>query len=623
MAHNEFHMLRKLLTELDDERNDIFLHIDKKTQFVDQNEITSWVHYSNVFFVKRRKVFWGTYSIVECELEMLAAAVKGNYHYYHLISGTDFPLKSQDFIHDYLEEEDSEFIDFHKEGDKGDLFLYKIKYYYPLLRYVGKGEFNGVGKRQDFLRFLKKQQWKLLECQKKIGIDRIKKYRNVSFYKGNQWFSITHDFAEYILSCKKMIKKMYRFSNGPDEIVVPTIALNSQYAGRVKKKSLRLIDWERGTPYSFINSDFDELTNSQAFFARKISYDEEPLLVNRLARKIHDNKKLEKKPLVSIVVPCYNVEEFLPKCVESLIGQTYINTEIILIDDGSTDRTGEIAKQFADEHNNIYYYHRGNGGLSAARNTGIDIAKGNYIAFVDSDDWVDCNYISKLYAAISDSDADISVCGYHKEEGESGIVSFDKTDVISPKRAMMILGDIYPKENVLLVIAWNKLYKTSLFSDLRYTEGRIHEDEFIAHRILGKADSIAVITDTLYHYRIREGSITATDNGQNIKHLDLLDAFNDRISYSKCMLYGDTLIYMLYTFVEGMKILMLKYSDEAIKNNKILDSFRSKSFEILFSNYAFLNKYLKIELLRSILKTKKYRDVVIRNNNEYELTEGK
>ncbi|MCR5670959.1 MAG: glycosyl transferase, partial [Butyrivibrio sp.] len=103
MAHNEFHTLENLLKALDDERNDIYIHIDKKAGNVDTDMLRGAVHRSGIFFIKRRKIYWGTLSIVKCELDLLSSATKEEYHYYHLISGVDFPLKSQDYIHDFLE----------------------------------------------------------------------------------------------------------------------------------------------------------------------------------------------------------------------------------------------------------------------------------------------------------------------------------------------------------------------------------------------------------------------------------------------------------------------------------------------------------------------------------------
>ena len=609
LAHNEFHMLKKLINELDDARNDIYIHIDKKARYVDENEISSWAEHSGVFFVPRRKIYWGTLSIVKAEIALLEAAVKRGYHYYHLLSGVDIPLKSQDAIHELLEDQNCEYIKYHSDGEDEDLFLYKLKYYYPLLKYVGKDDHKGPGKKKAFMRWLVMMQWRLLKLQERCRIDRTKN-RDMQFFKGDQWFSITHDFAEYIVSRRKKILKMFRLTNGADEFIMPTEAMNSAYSARVRNDSLRMIDWKRGMPYEFTESDEDELCSSDALFARKISYDKHPALVNNLISRLHQQELPSELPLISVVVPCYNIEAYLVQCLDSLVLQTYKNLEILLIDDGSTDRTSDIAKDYAAKHDNIQYYRRENGGLSAARNTGIDLSKGSYIAFVDSDDWVSEDYIEKLYDAIRVTGADVSVCGFVKEELEHDSRTFDNNSLISSHGAMRILGDIYPKENVLLVVAWNKLYRKEIFDNVRYPVGKIHEDEHFAHRYIKESDSVAVITDCLYHYRIRAGSITGPQRAQDLRHLDMLDALEERIEYSQNMMYGDIMNYMLYTYFEGLSLLLAGYNEEVLKGERLYGVFRKKALNIYLKYFNRLDSYQKITYLKQIIFIKKYRNTV-------------
>jgi hypothetical protein len=181
---------------------------------------------------------------------------------------------------------------------------------------------------------------------------------------------------------------------------------------------------------------------------------------------------------------------------------------------------------------------------------------------------------------------------------------------------MKILGDIYPKENVLLVIACNKLFRRSILEKIRFPEGRIHEDEFTSHRFIGAADSLAVTTAKLYHYRIREGSITSGEKKQDLRHLDYLDALRDRLEYSETMMYGDLLIYMLYTYYEGMKQLMVMYSDETISQKKLLRYFRERASAIYFKYFNDLDRYQKRDYLKLIIFTKSYRNTVLRLRKE-------
>ncbi|MBE5825473.1 MAG: glycosyltransferase family 2 protein [Butyrivibrio sp.] len=319
-----------------------------------------------------------------------------------------------------------------------------------------------------------------------------------------------------------------------------------------------------------------------------------------------------KNPLISVIVPCYNVEDYITKCVDSLVAQTYTNLEILLIDDGSSDRTPDLARQYAEQYDMVSCYRRENGGLSAARNTGLDISKGEFIAFVDSDDWVEPEYIEKLYESISNGNADMAVCGYKQEELSEETVTFDKEDVITAHAAMKILGDIYPKENVLLVIAWNKLYKRALFETIRFPENRIHEDEFCCHRIIGKTDFISVIPDVLYHYRVREGSITAADKSQDLRHLDYLDALSDRIQCVRKSHFEDLLIYMIYSYFEGMKQLLVRYTDETIRVNDLYPFFRRKAARMYLRCVFETDTYQKRDYLKLIISPKRYRDVVLR-----------
>lgn len=288
MAHNEFHMLKKLLTELDDERNDIFIHIDGKADRVDENDLKSVVKKSKVTMIPRMKVYWGHLSIVRCELRLLDAALEGHYKYYHLLSGVDFPIKTQDEIHSFFNEHDNEFVSYHTDGANGDYYYYKIKYYFPLIKFVGRGNFEDIGKlKKRILKRLGKWQEELLVFQEKKGIDRCRNDKKITYYKGDQWFSITDSFARFIVSNKKDIIKRYRMTNGPDEFFVPTLVMNSKFAGRVVNTSLREIDWDRGQPYEYTLEDLKMLECSDNFFARKLSYDKNPELVDALIEFLH------------------------------------------------------------------------------------------------------------------------------------------------------------------------------------------------------------------------------------------------------------------------------------------------------------------------------------------------
>ncbi len=233
-------------------------------------------------------------------------------------------------------------------------------------------------------------------------------------------------------------------------------------------------------------------------------------------------------PLISIVVPVYQVEKYLKKCIESIIGQTYKNIEIILVDDGSTDGSGELCDKYMEKDNRIIVFHKDNGGLSSARNVGIDHARGEYIAFVDSDDWIDSRYVEILYNNIKDKQCEVAQCAHWDVCSEELSYSAQKTEAIvfSPKELAYAYHSIELWQSIL---AWNKLYKTSLFKDIRYPEGKIHEDEYISYKVLWEANKIAVTYTKLYYYRHRENSIKTTK--YSYKRLDVHGAYIERAKF--------------------------------------------------------------------------------------------
>lgn len=250
------------------------------------------------------------------------------------------------------------------------------------------------------------------------------------------------------------------------------------------------------------------------------------------------------KPLISVIVPIYNVEKYLPRCVESILGQTYENLELILVDDGSTDRSGEICDTYLKKDKRIKVLHKANGGLSDARNAGIEIAHGKYFSFVDSDDYIAVNMLERLYDGAISENADLTICGFQAVD-ESG------TPIVNMSSAGLRSGS-YDKLDIFresgysdgwnYIVAWNKLYDQKLFNAVRFQKGKLHEDEFIFHWILDQCEKIVVLEEKLYYYLQRAQSIT-TDN-YSIRRLDAVEANLLRCKYyqkrgmKEC--FGDT-----------------------------------------------------------------------------------
>lgn len=214
------------------------------------------------------------------------------------------------------------------------------------------------------------------------------------------------------------------------------------------------------------------------------------------------------KAKLSVIVPVYNVEKYIHRCIDSIISQTYADMEIILVDDGSTDKSGKICEEYKQKDNRVVVLHKENGGQSTARNVALDIAKGDYLAFVDSDDYIEKDMFSAMMSEFAISDVDIVVCGYKVINERSGTeeVMADATGLYPGYViARDILVDKFPKS-----FAWNKLFKKHLFDNIRFPENRIYEDIAVSYKLFDLAGTVKIIKPTYYHYFIgRPGNTTS------------------------------------------------------------------------------------------------------------------
>ena len=211
--------------------------------------------------------------------------------------------------------------------------------------------------------------------------------------------------------------------------------------------------------------------------------------------------------LISVIVPVYNVEQYLDRCVRSIVGQTYKNLEIILVDDGSTDSSGRLCDKWAQKDSRIKVIHKSNGGLSDARNAGMATATGEYIAFVDSDDWVEIGMFRSLYKAMINTDSDIASCGAKRvwPDGirEQDLCAVNKDSVLDREGAMKALITA----DGLVQTVWNKLYRKMVIDDILFPVGVIHEDEFWSWKVLSKANRVVTVKESYYNYLQRDNSI--------------------------------------------------------------------------------------------------------------------
>ena len=229
---------------------------------------------------------------------------------------------------------------------------------------------------------------------------------------------------------------------------------------------------------------------------------------------------------ISVIVPVYGVEAYLDRCVRSLVEQSYANLEIILVDDGSPDNCGTMCDSWAEKDRRIKVIHKKNGGLSDARNAGLCIATGEYIAFVDSDDWVAENYIEAMALAIERSGAQLAACDvltvYREDSIKVVSAPCASQRVCGPEEA---LNDLIHGRG-FRAVAWNKLYHRTLLQGVSFPVGKHHEDEFVTYRVLAGAEKLVYVDAPLYFYFQRQGSIMHTTS---IKRLDVLDAYLERL----------------------------------------------------------------------------------------------
>lgn len=231
--------------------------------------------------------------------------------------------------------------------------------------------------------------------------------------------------------------------------------------------------------------------------------------------------------LISIIVPVYNVAEYVGICIKSLVSQTYKKIEIFLVDDGSTDASGEICKEWAKRDARITYLYKENGGAASARNAALDRCCGQYIAFVDSDDYIDNNYIEVLHSAIVENGADISICGWKNETGSTAAKSdtVKGNIVYSKTEAMNKL--LYQEE--FDTAMWAKLYKAQLFAEIRFPEGNIYEDIAIIYKVFDLVEQVVYTSYEGYHYLLRETGTTLKKF--SVKKMDLIDVVEEMEEY--------------------------------------------------------------------------------------------
>lgn len=316
--------------------------------------------------------------------------------------------------------------------------------------------------------------------------------------------------------------------------------------------------------------------------------------------------------MISVIVPIYNVEKYLARCVDSIVNQTYKNLEIILVDDGSPDRCPQMCDDYAEKDSRIKVVHKKNGGLSDARNAGMAVATGKYISFIDSDDYVSDDFFECLLDVMNKENSDIAECSvvkfyednrFDEFSDDLSVKTYDTQDAMSALIA----------ENPFHQHVWNKLYKTELVKDIPYAVGKLNEDEFWTYRVFGRANKVARLNKTMYYYFQRNSSIMGV--GYNIRRLDALEGkanrqkyiennFPDLSTQAKIDLYGSCMFayQSVLKFMSGAdkkKALELirkyrKMYNLSFDEIKLADKSARKYFYLAKCNFGFCCKFRAI-----------------------------
>ena len=266
--------------------------------------------------------------------------------------------------------------------------------------------------------------------------------------------------------------------------------------------------------------------------------------------------------LVSVIIPIYNVSQYLPECIDSVREQTYQNIQIILVNDGSTDNSLDVCLEYKKKDDRITIINKKNGGLSSARNVGMDAAKGEYFSFIDSDDFVDPRMIDTLVSLLENTNSDISCCNFDYYDENSVYQRTHKADIIS--------SEVYSRQRALELLlsekyfkcyAWNKLFKSSLFQGVRFPEGQLYEDIVTIYNLIKISNSLSFCGEPMYHYRVRNESITQRvfDKRTYEMLIPIKKIKNDNANNEKILM--GCAVYYLY-FIDEM--LMVDKRDEQV-----------------------------------------------------------
>ena len=301
-------------------------------------------------------------------------------------------------------------------------------------------------------------------------------------------------------------------------------------------------------------------------------------------------------PIISIIVPIYNVGKYLPRCIESILNQTFNNFELILVNDGSTDNSGVVCDDYAKKDTRIKIIHKSNGGVSSARNAGLYVAKGEYIGFVDPDDYIDKNMYEKLYRLCIDNNSDIAICRFNREINGK-IQNKESTEEIIELNNMEAMNELF-KGNLYRFSLCNKLFSKKCFNDVLFPEERIHEDLSTTYKLFANSKKAVYINYCGYIYVRRENSIlTSTYNEKRLQAFIAWDEIIEFIDKNYYEIIEQVIATFTYWCVDNILYILNQVNNSKKKNNylNIIQKYTTK-FYIYIKRNNILSRSYKLRI---------------------------
>ena len=297
-------------------------------------------------------------------------------------------------------------------------------------------------------------------------------------------------------------------------------------------------------------------------------------------------------PIISLIVPIYNVGKYLPKCIESILNQTFKNFELILVNDGSTDNSGVVCDDYAKKDTRIKIIHKSNGGVSSARNAGLYVAKGEYIGFVDPDDYIDKNMYEKLYRLCIDNNSDIAICRFNREINGK-IQNKESTEEIIELNNMEAMNELF-KGNLYRFSLCNKLFSKKCFNDVLFPEERIHEDLSTTYKLFANSKKAVYINYCGYIYVRRENSIlTSTYNEKRLQAFIAWDEIIEFIDKNYYEIIEQVIATFTYWCVDNILYILNQVNNSKKKNNylNIIQKYTTKYYIYIKRNNILSRSY--------------------------------